>query len=255
MSSIFDGIADAGRSEEIASLAIGKVKENWDEKHPGMVKVEYFLGTTGKNVSAWVPVVVPYAGNGYGEYFLPEIGSTVVLGFNMGDRNMPIVLGCLWNDVNKLPASTAAKENPKKRLKTKGGNEVLLTDEKKKESIEVHTPGELKVKMTDETQKITITDKNSKNLLEIKAKDGHVRLAAASKITLECGGTAVTIDGKAKKMTLSMNQIEIKGSQTVKINGQSTNISGSMVEVKGSAQLKMDGGGMAQLKAGMVKIN
>lgn len=255
MNGLFDGIADTGRSEEIASLAIGKVKENWNDKNPGMVKVEYFLGTTGKNVSAWVPVAVPYAGNSYGNYFLPEVGSTVVLGFNMGDRNMPIVLGCLWNDVNKLPTNTAAKDNPKKLVKTKGGNEVLLSDEKKKESIDVHTPGELRVKLADEKQTITVQDKNSKNLLEIKAKDGHVRIAAASKITLECGGTAVTIDGKAKKLTLSMNQIEIKGSQTVKINGQSTNISGSMIDVKGSASLKMDGGGMAQLKAGMVKIN
>ena len=255
MSKIFDGIADTGRSEEIASLAIGKVKENWDEKHPGMVKVEYFLGTNGKNVSAWVPVAVPYAGASHGSYFLPEIGSTVVLGFNMGDRNMPIVLGCLWNDVNKLPTDTAAKDNPKKRIKTKGGNEILLSDEKKKETINVHTPGNLTIKLADEKQTITIADKDNKNLLEIKAKDGHVRLAAASKITLECGGSAVTIDGKAKKLTLSMNQIEIKGSQTVKINGQSTNISGSMVEVKSSANLTLSAGSMAQLKGAMVKLN
>ena len=255
MSGIFDGIADAGRSEEIASLAIGKVKENWDQKNPGKVKVEYFLGTTGKNVTAWVPVAVPYAGDTYGTYFLPEIGSTVVLGFNMGDRNMPIVLGCLWNDVNKLPTGTAAKENPKKQIRTKGENEILFSDEKKKQSIEVHTPGDLKIKLTDEKQNITISDKNSKNLLEIKAKDGHVRIAAASKITLECGGTAVTIDGKAKKLTLKMNQIEITGSASVKVKGQSTNISGSMVEVKSDANMTISAGAITQVKGSMVKIN
>ena len=119
----------------------------------------------------------------------------------------------------------------------------------------MHTPGDLKIKLTDEKQNITISDKNSKNLLEIKAKDGHVRIAAASKITLECGGTAVTIDGKAKKLTLKMNQIEITGSASVKVKGQSTNISGSMVEVKSDANMTISAGAITQVKGSMVKIN
>ncbi len=32
----------------IAGVATGIVKENWDAKHPGMVKVEMFLGEAGK---------------------------------------------------------------------------------------------------------------------------------------------------------------------------------------------------------------
>ena len=31
-----------------AGVARGTVKENWDESHPGMVKVEMFLGEQGK---------------------------------------------------------------------------------------------------------------------------------------------------------------------------------------------------------------
>lgn len=35
-------------------LVSGIVLENYDEKYPGMVKVEYSAGETGKNKSGWI---------------------------------------------------------------------------------------------------------------------------------------------------------------------------------------------------------
>ena len=59
---------------EVPGIITGLVKENWDEDHPGMVRVEYFLGEVGKNLTGWVPVAVPYAGNQYGYYARPRWG-------------------------------------------------------------------------------------------------------------------------------------------------------------------------------------
>ena len=256
MSSIFEGFADSEHSEEIMSLAIGKVKENWDAKHPGMVKVEYFLGSAGKNLTSWVPVVVPYAFKESGTYFMPEVGSTVVLGFDMGDRSRPMVIGCLWNDVNPLPKETPDKDNFTKRIHTKGGNGIALRDEGGKESLTLYTKGEEKVVMSDEDQKISLMDKGGKNAVYIQSKDGTVHIKADSKIVLEAGGNeAITIDGKSKKITIKLGQIEIKADQTLQIKGQNTKMQGSMVEIKGDATFKVQAGSMAEIKGAMVKLN
>ena len=71
----------------INGVVTGTVKENYDKDNPGKVKVELFLGERGLNVTGWIPVMTPYAGNKYGGYALPEVGDEVVVAFLMGDRN------------------------------------------------------------------------------------------------------------------------------------------------------------------------
>ena len=71
-------------------LVSGIVLENYDEKYPGMVKVEYSAGETGKNKSGWIPVASFYAGKEHGAYFLPEIGSEVLVAFILGNWDIII---------------------------------------------------------------------------------------------------------------------------------------------------------------------
>ena len=42
-----------------------------------------------------------YAGNGYGAFFVPEVGDEVLVAFTHGDMRMPIILGGLYNGVDK----------------------------------------------------------------------------------------------------------------------------------------------------------
>ena len=76
-----------------------------------MVKVEYFLEKKGKCGRAGFLVAVPLVPvRGYGFHALPEVSDTVVIAFDRGDRNCPIVIGSLWNKVNTLPPETAAEK-------------------------------------------------------------------------------------------------------------------------------------------------
>lgn len=56
-----DETEDGGQAN-INGVAIGVVKENWDEDHPGMIKAEISLGSSGKNLTDWIPVAVPMPG-------------------------------------------------------------------------------------------------------------------------------------------------------------------------------------------------
>ena len=64
-SELYDNGTRPPDGQRMFSVTTGKVVENWNEKHPGMVQVEIFLGENGKNRTDWVRVAQPYAGKEY----------------------------------------------------------------------------------------------------------------------------------------------------------------------------------------------
>lgn len=241
--------------QHMYSVTTGKVVENWDSRHPGMVRVEIFLSETGQNRTDWVRVMQPYAGKGFGSYFLPEVGDEVVLAFNLGDRDHPIVIGSLWNQVDTIPEKTATEKNDVKRLKTKGGHELVFTEEGGKETLTLHTPGKLTLLMEDESKTVTLQDGDGKNLLTIDGKNGAVTITAAKKIVLDAGSGSLTLDGQSKKATLKMGSIDIQADQTLNIKGQSVKMEGAMMTVSASGNMEAKASGILTLKGSMTKIN
>lgn len=238
------------------SIMTGIVKNNWDKEHPGQVQVELLMGEDGKTTTQWIRVMRPYCGNGFGEYFLPEINTEVVIGFLMGELSSPVILGCLWNQEDKLPAGKANEKNSVKSIRTKGGHEILLDETKDQEKIEIVTNGKLDVCLEDKEKRITIRDGESKNQILLDAKKGEITIMADKKIILKAGNEEMlTLDGSAKKASHTANSVEIKAKQTLKAEGQSTNLKGNMIEIKAQGTLKAETSGILQLKGSMCKIN
>lgn len=256
---LYDEIFSRGdpiNSEKEYSVTTGTVKENWDKDHPGMVKVEFFFGEQGKNVTGWVPVMTSYAGNGYGSYMLPEVGDTVVIAFERGDRNCPIVIGSIWGKVNALPAETAVEKNNIKRFLTKGGCQVIFDDEDSKNKIEITTPKKMKVAIEDEKETITVSDDSGDNGLSIDCKGGTLKISASKKIEISVGGNpSITMDGSAKSVEVKGNKIDLNGSQALNAKGSNTQITGSMLTVKGDSTVSVESSGMMQVKGAMIKLN
>lgn len=249
----FPGEAQPGM-EKFSGITTGIVKENWDEKHPGKVKVEYVMWENGKNVSGWIPVMSPYAGKGYGCYTLPEIGSVVILAFLMGVRDCPVVLGSIWNQKEELPKELADDKNSKKLFRTKGGTEVLITETEGKEKMEMKTPGGLGIFIEDESQKLTLADKDKKNLVEINAKDGTITISADQQLILKAGGSQVFSADKSK-IALKNGTLELEAKQSLKVTGQSSKLEGGTLELKANGSLKLESSGIAQIKGSMLKLN
>jgi uncharacterized protein involved in type VI secretion and phage assembly len=74
--------------------------------------------------TGWCEPCVPYAGNGVGMAFLPEVGSGVWIEFEGGDVSYPIWVGCYWRDGEQPSDATPAV----KTIVTKSGHKVLLDD-------------------------------------------------------------------------------------------------------------------------------
>ena len=230
------------------------VKEIWDEEHVGMIKVEYLMGEKDKKTSDWVRVMTNYGGNGFGNYWLPEIGTVVLVGFIHGNMNMPVVLGCLWNGTDKLPEGTATEKNETKTLITKGGHKILFSEVEKKEKITVTTPKELQIVLDDENEAILVQDKQKENSIQIDCKNGAMKLTAKKEISLSIGAKEV-MSASSDTVKLTCGTVQLDAQQTLKLAGQTTSVEGTSVKLKANGELGLQASGMAQLKGSMVKIN
>lgn len=247
----------------IPGITTGIVKENWDKEHQGMVKVEMYMGEQGKNVTGWIPVMTSYAGEGYGNYCLPEVGQEVVIGFHFGERNYPIVLGGLWNKKNKLPEQSANEKNTIKKFITKGGCEVIFDDEAGKEKIMVTTPQKLSVIIDDEKKTIQLKDEKGDNSIEVNCEQGNMTLQAKSKMEFKIGNNVViafdnqslkfkskTIEQDAdQKLSLAGQNINVEAKASICVSGKAN------VDIKANSALKLNSSGMTEVKGSMVKIN
>lgn len=230
------------------------VKQIWEEKHPGMVKVEYLMGEKDKKISDWIRVMTNYGGDGYGNYWLPEIGSEVLVGFIHGNMNLPVVLGCLWNGKDQLPQDVASEKNETKTMMTKGGHSITFSEIEGKEKITVRTPKGMELLLDDEAEAIFVQDEKKENSLALDCKNGTMTLKAKKELSLMAGDQEV-LKADANTVTLAGKTIQLDANQSLKLTGQSTEVSGSSVKIKSDGELGLQSSGVASLKGSMVKLN
>ena len=247
-------LTDKKKPAPAPGLVSGIVLENYDKEHLGMIKVEYSAGESGKNKSGWIPVASFYTGKEYGSYFLPEIGTEVLVAFILGNWDKPVVIGSLWNKQSPVPTNIPQQNNTLKTIKTKGGNVVMFSDEDKKQYVEITTPSELKISIHDETSNITISDKESKNSIVLDAKEGTISFNAEKKLEFKVNGKAIVILENDKE-TVNTGSVDISAKQSFKLNGQSVSVKGSTTEINSSGSLKINSSGITEIKGSMVKIN
>jgi uncharacterized protein involved in type VI secretion and phage assembly len=256
---MFDEIFQDNNIKEnnVCGIVTGFVKEIYDGKHPGMVKVEMFMTDGTLNITDWIRVIVPYGGKDKGMYFLPDVGDEVAIAFERGDIEKPYVIGCLWNaNVDTIPENTVTEQNTIKKLKTKGGHEVIFDDTKEKGKLQIITPKKSKIVMDDENSLITISAAGEKgeNILKLDSKQGVITITGKKKIVLDAGGTKITIDGTSKKIDIEGDNINLKG-KNIKEEGQAISIKGTQTEINAAASLNVKSDATVNIKGVMVKIN
>lgn len=107
---------------------IGVVVDNKDPDKLARVKVKYpSLG--GQDTSWWAPMVSLGAGNERGWFFLPELNDEVLVLFEHGDIQRPLVIGAIWNGKDK-PSEKNDGSNERMALVSRGGSKITFDDQK-----------------------------------------------------------------------------------------------------------------------------
>lgn len=172
------------KQEKIYGVVIGLVKNNIDPERLGRVELTFpYLSDV--NVSNWARIATLMAGgdiesgSSWGMYFLPDVGDEVLVAFEQGEINKPIVIGSLWNGLARPPEKNADGQNRIRLIKTKAGHTITLDDTSGAEEIIVKDKAENMIKLHSEG--VIINDLNG-NSFEMKS--GKVAI----------NGTALTVD-------------------------------------------------------------
>ena len=175
-------------------VVIGLVVDNADPDNLGRVKLR-FPWFSDAMESEWCRVAQPYAGNGYGFYWVPEVDDEVAVAFMHGDMRIPIILGSLYNGVDR-PTITRNGRDPKVIL-TKAGHRIVLEDQ-------------------DGQQKIEIVDASGDNSIVFDTTTNAINIVAKGDISVDATGQ-LTLSGDAGVTVTSSGTVKISGT-TIELN-------------------------------------
>jgi phage baseplate assembly protein V len=175
----------------------------------GRVKVQ-FPWFDDQMETEWCAVRQFYAGNGYGAFFIPEVGDAVLVAFIHGDMRMPIILGGLYNGKDKPPTYRSDQQD-QKLFMTKGGHSLLFDDTANSQRVRIQTNGGHQADLSDVDKRILFQSSQGQTV---------VIDDSAQTITLQTNGNTVTVDGSSGTITLTGVSLVLNG-PSVALGGDS----------------------------------
>jgi hypothetical protein len=142
----------------------GRVVDNSDPQQLGRLRA-HVPEVLGDVDSGWALPCVPYAGDGSGQYTIPEPGTGVWIEFEAGDPSRPIWSGCWW-DVGQLPANNGGESGAPSCRIIRSEQGLMLT-------------------LDDSRQVITVSDEGGSHLLELQVAAGLLTLKSTTKVIVE----------------------------------------------------------------------
>ncbi len=280
MAGIYSAIVIGTQAEEIYTDDLGRIQVQFPFDHEGDI-------TTDKTL--WVRVVQPWAGNNWGMQFIPRIGMEVAVAFLEGDVNRPVVIGCLFNNVN-MPVF-AASEKTKSGLRTRStqsggtsnfsefsiddtlGSEVFYLHAEKDLNVEVENNRSLTV-TADETVKIdgkktdtvkgdhalTVSQGNhsvtvSQGNSTTKVSAGNESLSVDSGTITHSAGQSITLKVGQNSLVIDSSGITLTvGPSSVKLTASEVTVAGLQVTVTGQAKTAISGAITQLSGSGMLEL-
>lgn len=190
---LLDFVSPPTNREPIAGLAVAVVTDNNDPDGWGRVKVR-FPWLSDEYSSYWARVSIVGGGRERGIEFLPEIDDEVLVGFEMGDPEVPYIVGGLWNGRDSPPKKTAdvlSGHDVKQRLiRSRTGQLIILDDSSDNGGITIQDRNNNTIVLTCKDDKLTITAKGD---IVIRSSNGSLTLQADKGVSIH-GGPSVNID-------------------------------------------------------------
>jgi Rhs element Vgr protein len=231
----------SGLLPSVQGLQIGIVKQIHDDPE-GQTRIMVDIPMIKESGDAvWARQAAYYATKGAGNFFIPEVGDEVILGFMNNDPRFPIIMGSVYSESKHAPAYTPDAPNTIKAITTNSKMKIEFEDVKR--IITIWTPNKNFIEINDEKQSITIMDE-TKNKMVMDPK-------------------GITWDTPKDFKLTATGKIEIKAQQTISMEAtQDFSIKGLNVKSEASVgntmkgvQAEVSGSAMTTIKGGMVQIN
>ncbi len=256
----------------------------------GRIKVQFHWDRVGKKdekTTCFIRVAQTMSGQGWGVFHIPRIGQEVVVQFEEGNPDRPIVTGMLYNEAKKHPFDFPANmtQHGMKSNTTKGGggfHELVFEDKKDEEFVRLQSekdyketiknnaeisigfektdPGDLTQKIYHnkteelETGDHSFTVKDGLQVVDI-AKTNGVTIGESETITIGTDktddvGANYTIDvGDTLDITAGTKIKLTVGGSSIEMTSSEIKISSTTITVEASGKLDASAGGAMNLEA------
>ncbi len=205
--------------------AVAIVTDNNDPDNAGRVKLK--LPWYDDSVETWwARVAMPGAGPERGFFCLPEVNDEVLVVFEHGDMNRPVVLGGLYSSTNKPPLTSSQAVS--------GGKVVN------------------RMFKTTDGHEMSFSEKSDQNIIEIKDSQSNVTMK------MDAANKSMTTKSQGTYEVESQQAVTIKSSSatvTIQATGEIAIKSNASVTIEGNAQVTVKASGPLMLKGNPVQIN
>ncbi len=213
-------------------------EEIWPDKY-GRIKVQFHWDREGKNnekSSCWIRVATSWAGKNWGGVCIPRIGQEVVVAFQEGDPDQPIIVGSVYNYEQmppfKLPENKTQMGMKSRSHKAQGYNEMVMDDTAGKEELRIHGQYDMN-SVVEHDQTTTVhncrTDKIDVDDSETVGNNQTTDVGSDQKITvganrnIETGADHTENVGANLKLTIGANQtLAVAANREVTVSGNQT---------------------------------
>ena len=235
---------------KISGLHIGRISEiSGDPKNELRVKVvipelkevksSIWEGILNKGI--WAKLTHTYISEDSGFYFMPDIGTQVIVSFLANDPKQPVVLGSL-NTNDKMPYKEVTDGNNFKAIVTK--NKMMLEFDELKNIITLCTANGNQIIINEEEKKILIRDENNN---EIKTSNTGIEIHSTSDIKIHSNGN-INMSANNSINIEAQTETSIKG-------GNIKNDAQIKFSANGSASSEITSSGATTVKGSIVQIN
>ncbi len=207
------------REQLVFGLVTARVRSIEDD---GSYRLDY-LTMGDDSPSAAARVMMPMAGGNRGTYFFPEVGDEVVVAFEQGNTNLPVILGAVWN--NESPPPSQAQPSPDNNIRTivsRSGHELTFDDTPGAGNVTLRTSSGHQIVLDDTpgVGKVSIQTAGGKQIVLDDTPPGSVAVSSTLvNLRLDDAGGALTIQASGP--------ITIQGT-TISLVGTSVALSGAL---------------------------
>lgn len=231
----------------------------------------------------WIRVGQIIAGKQWGAMFIPRVGQEVIVTFEEGDPDRPLITGGLYN-AEQMPPYNPEQHATRSYIKTNsstggdGYNELRFEDKKGKEQIFIHAQHDMDVRVRNDSRERVIVNRHlvvgyekdgSKggDQFEMVYRDKHLKIhrnqseQIGGNMELLVGGIDggegnqdVVLKGTKKELIEKESHVHVKGKRSEKVDADQSLTVGSNQQEKVGMNHALEAGQEIHLKAGMKVI-
>ncbi|MHC8302656.1 type VI secretion system Vgr family protein [Pseudomonas sp. ZS1P83] len=191
--------------------------------------------------SCWLRVASSWAGEGFGAVTIPRVGMEVVVAFQEGDPDQPLITGCVVNKVtsvaHQLPENKTRTVLRSQSSPRNGGyNELSIEDRAGREKIYLRAQRDIEQLILNDSHSLINNDR-------FEQVDNHSTSLIKGKELHTTQGMRSTVIGGDELITISGNSSTTSAGSLVIHAGQQAHVTATNVVIDAGMSLTLTAGG------------